>query len=202
MKAFLKENPTLVFGLGLPLLLVVILSAVSGLSGLFIGAPKYDVIFATQYSEGSTPGYRIAVINGKLNLSYVGTCGYYGTPEIYRYSAKSGAVSRVDFSYPTHANNNCPSNTNSNNNVVTQVAVPALANVTLNNANPAPDGYEFTYSSDYSRGGLLPELLFFRSGYYGDAPILRQNTHSIRIPLPRQYYSYYNVRFIGWVEAQ
>ena len=42
MKAFLRENPTIAFGLGLPLLLVVAFLLISGIPALLVEPPQYD----------------------------------------------------------------------------------------------------------------------------------------------------------------
>ena len=78
--------------------------------------------------------------------------------------------------------------------------MPELDSLKLNDSNPAPDGYEFTYNDNYSSGGILTELFFARSSYNNE-PVLRKDTYRIRLPLPRNYYNSSNVRFIGWVVA-
>lgn len=203
MKAFLKDNPTLVFGLGLPVLLVFIFSLAASLPNLGATPPKYDVIFATNYNEsyGNGAGYHISVVEGKLNLSYVGECGYYNTPELYRYQPASGSIKRIDFNIPPESRKSCKSgqDTDHANTKVVSVDIPELATTTLNNSNPAPDGYQFTFSDEYSGGGILPSLFFGRS-YYNE-PELRKGSYRIKLPLVKNYYNYSNARFIGWVES-
>ena len=46
MKKFIQENPTIAYGLGLPLLLVVIFLIVSGLPRLLVANPQYDLLYA------------------------------------------------------------------------------------------------------------------------------------------------------------
>ena len=47
MKKFIQENPTIAYGLGLPLLLVVIFLIVSGLPQLLVAKPQYELLYAT-----------------------------------------------------------------------------------------------------------------------------------------------------------
>ncbi len=47
MKKFIQENPTIAYGLGLPLLLVVIFLIVSGLPQLLVANPQYELLYAT-----------------------------------------------------------------------------------------------------------------------------------------------------------
>jgi hypothetical protein len=47
VKKFIQENPTIAYGLGLPLLLVVIFLIVSGLPQILVAKPQYELLYAT-----------------------------------------------------------------------------------------------------------------------------------------------------------
>ena len=49
MKSFLRENPTIAFGLGLSLLLVVVFLLAAGIPVLLVEPPQYEVLYATEY---------------------------------------------------------------------------------------------------------------------------------------------------------
>jgi hypothetical protein len=201
MKEFLKNNPTLAFGLGLPLLLVVIFSLAAGIPSLTAVPPKYDVIFATNY-YGSNEGFRIHTSSGKAVVTFVGECNYCQPPEIYRYNSANGTLKRITIDIPPEArqsNNSQPNPANKNR--VIPVEVPDLSNVRLDDSNPAPDGYLFAQGDDYSSGGVLPSIFFSRSYYYNE-PVLRKDNYRIRLPLAKGYYHSSNVRLIGWVIPQ
>jgi len=71
MKSFIRENPTIAFGLGLPLLLVVVFLLVSGIPALLVDPPQYDVLYATEYF-GNSNGVQISVVNKKIQVVYHG----------------------------------------------------------------------------------------------------------------------------------
>lgn len=204
MKAFLKENPALALGLGLPLAIVLVFSLAASLPGLYAPPPRYDVVFATGYYDyNNSNGYHISVVGGKFHLTYNQNCGYSQVPQLYRYHAANGSVSRIDFTPPETAGKECPNASPRppvNSAATVSVSVPELADITLNTGNPAPDGYQFSTRYDnYSGTGILPSLFFTRS--YDRTPELRKGTNHIRIPMGGENYTAYNAYFIGWIET-
>ena len=67
MKSFFRENPTIAFGLGLPLLLVVAFLLFSGIPALLVDPPQYDVVYATDYYNNQN-GVQISVVNQKIQV--------------------------------------------------------------------------------------------------------------------------------------
>ena len=84
MKTFLRENPTIAFGLGLPLLLVVAFLLVSGIPALLVAPPQYDVLYATEYNNFPN-GMQISVVNQKVQVIYQGNSVGYQRPHLWRY---------------------------------------------------------------------------------------------------------------------
>ena len=64
MKSFFRENPTIAFGQGLPLLLVIAFLLISGIPALLVESPQYDVLYATEYYNYPN-GVQITVVNQK-----------------------------------------------------------------------------------------------------------------------------------------
>ena len=91
MKTFLRENPTIAFGLGLPLLLVVAFLLISGIPTLLVASPQYDVLYATEYYNYQN-GVQISVVNQKVQIIYQGSVRNSQKPRIWRYNPKTGAV--------------------------------------------------------------------------------------------------------------
>lgn len=182
MKKFIRENPTIAFGLGLPLLLVVVFLLISGLPTLLVSSPQHDVLYATQYYNNQN-GIQISVVNKKVQVIYQGTVKRYQKPRIWRYNPGSGAVQEVAFELVSNTR---------------LIEVPDLEGLTVDSSSIAPDGYEFSVGRNkYSRNGFGG--LFYSSRYRYEA-ILTKNGRSIRLPNAsgRNYYSG-NTRFIGWV---
>lgn len=205
MKQFIKENPTLAFGLGLPILLVGLFLVAAGLPNLTAIPPKYDVIFANNHYD-SGDGFRVKVAGNKLSVTFAGECSYCQPLEIYRYNAAAGTVKRITIdppaeSRPPKGSENDYKRAEALRSRILPVDVPEFKDVKLEDSNPAPDGYEFNQNDGYSSSsGILPSLFFSRS-YYNNGPVLRNGTYRLRLPVEKNYY-YYNTRFIGWVVPQ
>jgi len=198
MKAFLRENPTIAFGLGLPLLLVVVFLLISGIPSLLVDPPEHDVIYATEYYNYQY-GVQISVVNKKVQVVYQGSVLNNQKPRIWRYEAKSGAVREIAYLLP-------PGLTPQGQKPVTPedatrttlIDVPDLEGVTVDSSSIAPDGYEFSVGND-RYGRSLFDGLFYSSRYRYEA-VLTKKGRSIRVPnAAGQYYYSGNTRLIGWV---
>lgn len=197
MKKFLRENPTIAFGLGLPLLLVVAFLLISGIPNLIVAPPQYDVLYATKYYNNQN-GVQISVVNQKVQVIYQGVVQNNRKPQIWRYNPKTGAVREISFILPTGltqpGKKPATSQEASKN---TLIDVPDLEGLMIDSSSIAPDGYEFSAGNDrYSRnvfGGL------FYSSRYRHGAVLTKNGRSIRLPNAVGQYYRGNTHFIGWV---
>ncbi|RTE64638.1 hypothetical protein EH243_16165 [Amphritea opalescens] len=191
MKSFLRDNPTIAFGLGLPLLLVTLFLLASGLPTLLVAPPQNDLLFATEYVNNQA-GLQIAVISRSVQLIDQGSRTNDHRPRIWRYHVKTGAVQEIAFVLPASHTKKTPS-------VRTKpqrIDLPDLQGVEVDSSSIAPDGYEFvlnTRSDSRLFGGL-----FYSSGYRYGAALRKSGRH---IPLPSITNQYYRGRthFIGWV---
>jgi len=200
MKKFIQENPTIAYGLGLPLLLVVIFLIISGLPQLLVAKPQYELLYATgTYNYPNV--VQITVVQQKVQVIYQGTA--YGNERLrlWRYNPQSGGVQEIAIILP-------PSPVRSVNGSdaapqqpqTTVIDVPDIAGLRIDSSSVAPDGYEFRAADNrYSRnifGGL------FYSRQYNNEAVLTKNGRSIRLPNSNgQYYSR-NTQFVGWVLPQ
>jgi hypothetical protein len=200
MKKFIQENPTIAYGLGLPLLLVVIFLIVSGLPQLLVSKPQYELLYVT--GTHSYPNVvQIVVVEQKVQVIYQG--GSYGNerPRLWRYNPQSGGVQEIAIILP-------PSPVLSGNGSgaapqtpqTTVIDVPDLAGLRIDSSSVAPDGYEFRGPDNrYSRnifGGL------FYSRRYNHEAVLTKNGRSIRLPNSNDRYYSRNTQFVGWVLPQ
>ena len=99
MKKLLLENPTIAFGMGLPLLLVLVFLLISGIPTLLVESPQYDVLYATEYYNYQN-GVQISVVNQKVQVIYQGSVQNSQKPRIWRYNPKTGAVKEIAFVFP------------------------------------------------------------------------------------------------------
>jgi hypothetical protein len=202
MKKFLRDNPTIAFGLGLPLLLVVVFLLISGLPTLLVAPPQYDLIYSTNDNNYNNPanGIQIAVVNSNVQVNYLGSSQAYQTPRLWRYSPKTGAVKEIPILLPAGLTpaNSTPAPADKPQ-AVTPITVADLAGVRVDSSSLAPDGYEFsTGTGRYSRG--IFNGLFYSSGYRQQAELLK-NGRSIALPNANGAYYGNSARFIGWVVA-
>jgi hypothetical protein len=197
MKSFLRENPTIAFGLGLPLLLVVVFLLISGVPRLLVTSPEYDVLYATEYYNYQD-GVQISVVDQKVQAIYQNGLQGRQKPRLWRYNPKTGAVKEIAIVLPPSQNTDGKTPTTSEGLPKSiLIDVPDLEGVIVDSSSLAPDGYEFSVGKDrYSRnvfGGL-----FYSSRYRHEA-VLTKNGRSIRLPNAAGRYYGSNTHFIGWV---
>ncbi|MFO0389914.1 MAG: hypothetical protein ACK502_09400 [Alphaproteobacteria bacterium] len=189
MLAWIKQNPTLAAGIGLPLVLIVLFSLASAIPAMFVEAPKHDVLFYSQsYSSKPMADVTLSVANGKLKAQYKKRADQYSsnTQNLYLYSAKTGTVKQINVTPPDAGTANWQ-----------DFQIPEVSNLKLDTNLTAPDGYTFeAYRSN--RGGDIGSL-FFMGSYRSNGPIISKDGRSIPLnPATNDYYGY-NAQFLGWV---
>ena len=104
MKRFIRENPTIAYGLGLPLLLVVIFLIVSGLPQLLVAKPQYELLYATEY-QNYQHVVQIIVVEQKVQVIYQGAAYGNERPRLWRYNPQTGGVRNSEISSKPQASN-------------------------------------------------------------------------------------------------
>jgi hypothetical protein len=197
MKSFLRENPTIAFGLGLPLLLVIIFLLVSGIPTLLVDPPQYEVIYATEYYNYQN-GVQVSVVDQKVQVVYQGTEQANRKPRLWRYNPKTGAVKEIAIILPSGLTPAGQSQQAPEEGLKTTVlSVPDLEGLTVDSSSIAPDGYEFRLGSTRYSGNIFGEI-FYSSRYRHEA-VLTKNGRSIRLPNAVDRYYSSNTHFVGWV---
>jgi len=200
MKSFLRENPTIAFGLGLPLLIVVAFLLISGIPALLVEPPQYDVLYATEYNNYPN-GVQISVVNQKIQVIYQGSSQGYQKPRLWRYSPKNGAVKEIAIMLPPGlAPPGQGPATLEAAAIITPIEVPDLAELTVDSSSVAPDGYEFSAGANGYSGDVFTGL-FYSSRYRNEA-VLTKKGRSIRLPNASGMYYGNNAHFIGWVVSR
>jgi phage tail protein X len=199
MKAFLRENPTIAFGLGLPLLLVGVFLLISGVPALLVAPPKYDVLYATEYYNYGN-GVQISVVNQKVQVVYLGAVQAYQKPRLWRYYAKTGAMQEIAIVPPPGLAQPGQSSSAEAATKIIPIDVPDVANLAVDGSSIAPDGYQFSGGdTSYSRDIFTGLFAFSR---YREEPVLTKQGRSIRLPNAGGVYYGNYARFIGWVVSQ
>lgn len=200
MKKFIQENPTIAYGLGLPLLLVVIFLVVSGLPRLLVQNPQYDLLYATGMNNYPNV-IQIAVVEQKAQVIFQGTPYGNQRPRLWRYNPQTGGVQEIAIILPpSAAQPGIQPGTAFEAPEATVLDVPGLADLTIDSSSIAPDGYEFRGADGrYSRnvfGGL------FYSRRYDNEAVLFKSGRSIRLPNSNEPYYSNNTQFVGWILPQ
>jgi hypothetical protein len=189
MKSFIRNNPTIAFGLGLPLLLVLVMLLASGVAGVMVNPPKYDVIYMTGYNDYNN-GARIQVVGNKAQITYSNTNNYAPqAPRIWHYSAKTGAAKEIPLLIPPELLKQTPPSSG-------VIPLPELDALQLDASTISPDGYEFQ-TAGY--GGSEPFSPFIFSSRYRNEAVLYKQGNRVRLPNSDSNYYSNNTRFIGWV---
>ncbi len=197
MKSFLRDNPTIAFGLGLPLLLVAAFLLISGIPALLVAPPKYDVLYATEYNNYPN-GVQISVVDRKIQVVYQGSSAGYQRPRLWRYSPKTGGVQEIPIMLPPGLTppGQRPAAPDAAAKI-TAIDVPDLDGLTIDSSSVAPDGYQFSPGTNGYSGDVFTGL-FYSSRYRNEA-VLTKKGRSIRLPNAANMYYSNNTRFIGWV---
>lgn len=198
MKKFFRENPTIAFGLGLPLLLVIVFLLISGVPALLVAPPQFDVLYATNYNHNYPGGIQISVVNQRVQVNYLGSSLAYQNPRLWRYSAKTGAVREIALMLPAGLAPAGPASAPAEPPLkVTAIDVPDLAGATVDPSSIAPDGYQFSAGGDHYSHRFFTGL--FYSSHYRDQAALTKNGRSIRLPDADGVYYGNQTHFIGWI---
>jgi len=199
MKSFLRENPAIAFGLGLPLLLVVLCLLLSWLPSLLVAPPHYDVLYATEYYNYPN-GIHISVVNQKVQVFYQGKAKQIRPPRLWRYDHKTGGVKEISFVLPPSLLSTEKKPSPEDVVKITPIDVPDLEGLTVDSTSVAPDGYEFKIGRNRYPKSLFGGL--FYTSYYSQETVLTKNGRKIRLPNASGGYYNNNIHFIGWVISQ
>jgi hypothetical protein len=191
---FVKDNPVLVVGLSLPVLLMAGFLVAGALPGRLADPPRYDAVFTVQdwRSPGNSPvTARLVVRGGALHVQYT-KGGGAGWKRLFLYDAATRTSRELPFDVPADAGAI---------DTMREDAVASAAGLTIDPMAIAPDGYEFVSSDDRGGGGLLTEIF---GGRRGVEPRLRKNGTSVPVAhAPGQPpFAYGAVEFVGWVTGR
>ena len=197
MKAFLRDNPTIAFGLGLPLVLVLIFLLIAAIPSLLVAPPQYEIVYVTEYYNQQS-GVQISVVNNRVQVVYQGSVLNNQKPHLWRYDPRTGAVREIAYLLPPGLKSSGHSpGTPEDASRITPITIPELGNLTVDSSTIAPDGYEVSVGADRYGRTLFGDL--FYSSRYRHEVLLKKGGRSIRLPGAAGPYYSGSTRFIGWV---
>ena len=199
---FIKENPALAAGIGLPFLLVIFFSLSTAITQWAVEPPKHDMFFTVNTSNciGGEAMARFDFSEGKVKAKYSypksenNYVNCYENQKLYRFSVANLSSSEITFEIPKK---------NDSIEIVSgwrEFEIPELKNIQITNNVKAPDGYEFITQNNYHSGGIF----LFSGGYgYRDIVVIKKNGRNVKIaPFGNRYYSYSDINFLGWVVSE
>jgi len=209
MKTFLRDNPTIAYGLGLPLALVLAFLLISGVPSLLVAPPQYDVLYTTG-NRNQQNDLQIYVVDKKVQVIHQVKRynNSYGNQQLrlWRYNSKSGAVQEIAIILPAEltadANRNRAAGDAANEETAkaTVIDVPDLDGLQVDSSSIAPDGYEFNAGLSRNSGNVFGGLFYSRR--YDYKAKLEKNGRNIRLPNTVGRYYGRTAQFVGWVVAE
>ncbi len=193
---FIKENPALSAGIGLPVLLVLLFSLATIIPQWLVAPPQYDVIFVmrNQPCVGEESKVSFEFIKGKIRAKYIypknanGSVSCYDSQKLFRFDAKNMTSKEITFEVPAK---------NEDGAEWKELEIEELKNIKLDNSPVAPDGYEFVNVDNDYRGGISP--FAGRSNRTGLVISKSGRKFEILSDSRDRFYHYGNTGFIGWV---
>ncbi|MCA9502143.1 MAG: hypothetical protein H6748_16630 [Spirochaetaceae bacterium] len=197
MKRFLRENLMIVVSIALPLLVVGAFALATLLPRALVEPPTWDLVLAVDawQPQAAAKPRRVVVdvSEGQLRAHVFALSPGHNDelPRLFEYRAADGSVHEIEIVVPVGVE---PGEEG------TEVVVPELAGRPLITTLTAPDGWQFDASRS-AGGGLFREL--FGSGSRRQPTRISKRGAILEIELPSETpYSYYGVRFLGWVERR
>ena len=192
---FIKKNPALAVGIGLPLAVVVIFSIAAILPSWLVAPPRYDALFATVSAYGAhDPGageVKYAVDNGHLKA-------YRRKLPVQRFELSDGQLFVFDAQRggvrPLFVP---PSSLKDLTDDWQEFPVPQAQGLALDASTTSPDGYEFHDRFEYNTE-LWP---FFGGSGTRQGLSIGKHGREVKITLPSgtDLYARTNVHFLGWI---
>ncbi|MEK6745521.1 MAG: hypothetical protein AABY33_00610 [Pseudomonadota bacterium] len=196
---FVKENPALAAGIGLPVLLIIFFTLATVIPQWTVEPPKYDAVFTVQDYQciGGEAKANFDFSGGKIKAKYIypkKENNYVNCSEnqrIYHFNSKHLTSREITFELPAKKDGFHDWQ---------QFEIVELQNLKIDNNPIAPDGYRFSGRDGYYSGGIFPF-----GGYHSyNGMSINKNGRAIDLsPINREgYYSYNNVKFLGWVVSE
>lgn len=191
MFRWIKSNPTLAAGIGLPLALILLFGIAASIPPMLVDPPKYDILFYEDTYTKSAADVTLSVVGGKLQARYKQKENQYNNnaPTLYHYSAQSGITRKIDIVPPDTGTKEWQ-----------DFSIEGMSGLTLDTNLTSPDGYTFE-PYRYGGGGELTNL-FIMGSYHSRGPMIAKSGRTIPLhPKGSRYYGY-NAQFLGWVKSE
>ncbi len=202
MNNFIKNNALLVIGVVIPLVLMGMFVIAKSLPGMMVDPPQYDFIYSDQkYDDRSKVKFN--VVNGRLQAKAYAypSNSYPNTPKLYYFDAKAKTSKEIEFEIPSDDDVDFGeppeggwnySNVTKHTVSLGEITIPEVENLKLNTKQTSPDGYKLRDKNNYSSNPFNWFVGRRNRGCYIEK-------EGIKVRVPVDIYSCYNVKFLGWV---
>ncbi|MEZ5691025.1 MAG: hypothetical protein R3D71_05100 [Rickettsiales bacterium] len=193
---FIKENPALAAGIGLPIILIIFFYIATAIPRWTVAPPKYNLVFSVQEYSGcrKEPEVNFKTVNGKIAAEYkYNKNNVCNNKKLYIFDAKTLVSREINFNMPPE---------DGEVGIWKKFDIPELESIKLDNSPVSPDGYQFADNYRYNyRSGFFPF-----GGYYGgrNGLAINKDGRVFRIyPNNGKNYSYSinNTYLLGWIIA-
>lgn len=196
MKAFIKENLSLVVALALPVLFAGFFLLSKQVGAPTAPPPKHDFVMIENYYRNNTY-YQFQVIDGAIKVQFTypkpderGNVVRTEPPKMYYVQAKDMVAERIDLNLPADAFSAPAGKALSS----VEIPVPRFGGKTFKASTVSPDGYELR-DAYYRSGNLMTEI--FASGQRRErGPSLQNGGSVVEI---RGINNAYGMEVLGWV---
>ncbi|MDP9128277.1 MAG: hypothetical protein M3N08_08480 [Pseudomonadota bacterium] len=194
---FIRRNPALALGIGLPCLVVVLFSLAALIPAWIVPPPQYDALFATTgsaytASDSASAELKFTVEKNHLKLyrRRAPKQGGLSDTKLFRFDARTGSVSEISVPPPGPAE--------PISDAWQPLEVPDTQALVLDTRTTAPDGYQFHDRSPGYNGGLWP---FFDGMPARENVTVSKDGRQIKVPLAEGnlYYTGGPIRLLGWI---
>ncbi len=191
MKRFIKENPTLVIGITLPILLVIIFYLAAVLPKMLVKRPQTDLLYLTTTypHDGITTEIKEGTLRIWINPQV--RKGSLPMPRLFRFHAKTLTSTEIPISLATEPGIVIASKQE-------ELRIPELKDIKLNTEAVSKDGYKAEISSP-NVGGVINLMLLNTKRTL----IISKRGNIINISEDnKNLEGQKSIKFLGWIESK
>lgn len=199
MKQFVRDNLAIVAAIVLPLILVGVFVISTAVSNRVVDDPRFDFLVATNVYGGSNEAFYFDVVQNSLKVSYsfpikVEGGGYQNgnIARLWRVRVPAMTVEEISLVPPQRGPDDADGKR-------VPIEIAGVSNVRMSATQPSPDGYTFRETYDYDNNFMIEVFGGRRNS--GSVSAIAKDGRVIPVTGigGGSRYSYYNIRFIGWI---
>ncbi len=194
---FIRENPALAAGIGLPILVVILFFLAAVVPSWLVAPPRYDMLYTLDVyypytlHTADSDDVRYDVVDGHLKAYNRWNKNRYATTmtHLFLFDAEKMATREISSPPPIPA---------ADDNEWHEFPIEETKGMTLDATSVAPDGYEF--HDHYDTGEFFWPI--FSSQPDRERIFIEKNARTINLAIPgSSTYQRGNPHFLGWITS-